>query len=237
VSIFASAVVPAVTSNIIRGNAADRAGGGLEIYHNAGVIAGNTILENEVIGFRGHRSGGGIQVFGKSTDGSPLFIMNNLVLDNRATTGGGGVDLLRGNAIFRGNNLFDNFPVNLHASSNLIGTLGNVSLDPNLPLSTLVPGDGYPSTDAGIGPVLCVGDTDPNCLSPAGDTVVSTLNYGTLDFYGRPRLLDGNGAPTSARWSWRRARRSTWTGTAWRTRSTTASARSIRLRPMPTPTG
>jgi hypothetical protein len=192
ISVFPSAIGPSITSNIIRGNRSDRSGGGINVYFNAGTIAGNTIVGNQAGLPNLQGTGGGLHVIGNSSDGSSLFIMNNIVMENRSTVRTGGVELSRTNVIFRGNNIFNNHPTNLLDNS-IIGTLGNVSIDPNLPPGTLAPDDGFPHIDTGRGPILCVGDpNDPGCLSPTGETVVRTLDYGTLDIFGRPRLLDGN---------------------------------------------
>ncbi|MGH9869990.1 MAG: thrombospondin type 3 repeat-containing protein [Candidatus Polarisedimenticolia bacterium] len=191
IALFRTALAPVVTSNIIRGNRADRAGGGIDVYVSGGTIAANTIVENVAGTANKGGSGAGIQVIGFSS-AAALFILDNLILDNRGTQGGG-LDFLGASAIVRSNNLHDNYPVNLHATRTSLDNQFNVSVDPNLS-AILVPGDGWPHTDAGRGPVLCVGNpNDPGCLSPFGNTQVTALKFGTLDFFGRPRVLDGDG--------------------------------------------
>ena len=190
IAILAGSFTPVVTSNVIEGNTADRAGGGLDLYLAAGTIALNTIASNRS-GISGQfGTGAAMQVTGNSSTGRPLYIMDNLVLNN-AGLRGGGVEMVRANATFRSNNLFNNYPLNLSSSFKLADNLGNVSLDPNLP-GSFVPGDGFPHTDAGRGPILCVGDPNDLCQSPLGSTQVATLDVGDLDFFGRPRVLDGN---------------------------------------------
>jgi len=186
---------PQITSNIIRGNRADQGGGGIDVYRAPAMIAGNTITGNAA-GVPGRRvgNGGGIGIVGVSglTTSQPI-VMNNLILDNRATDGGGGVDVIRATPSFYRNNLYGNTRENFSGATNPIGREGNVSVDPMLPLPSLVPDAGFVHIDAGDSGVICT-DTnpDPNCPNATGDRIVSTVPLGDLDFSGLPRTLDGD---------------------------------------------
>jgi parallel beta-helix repeat protein len=194
ISVFPSAAEPVITSNVIRGNRSDRSGGGINVYFSAGTIANNTITDNQAGVPNRNGGGGGIHVIGNASSGSSLFVVNNIITGNRSTVGAGGADLSRTSVIFRGNNVHDNFPIDMRDPA-VVGTLGNVSVDPRLVEENdlPVPGAGFPHVDTGRGPILCVGDPDdPGCLSATGETVVRTLRFGSLDILGRPRLLDGD---------------------------------------------
>ncbi|HKY31129.1 MAG TPA: thrombospondin type 3 repeat-containing protein [Candidatus Polarisedimenticolia bacterium] len=193
ISVFASASNPVITSNVIRGNRADQSGGGMDVYRNGAIIAGNTILEN-VAGLAGRPigHGAGVLVLGSSSDGTRTHLLNNLILRNSGSFGGG-LQVLGASPVLRSNNIHGNAPSDVQGIASPFGSGGNVSTDPNLPLGTLVPGPGFAHIDTGHNGLFCLDDeNDTSCPSAPGDRIVRSVSLGDNDFSGLPRTLDGD---------------------------------------------
>jgi len=195
------AFIPSITSNVIVGNLADRAGGGIDVYVTQTAVAGNTIAGNTAGRPRGRVGhAGGVGITGTvGTSGIDSIVMNNLILYNNATVDGGGADRNFSQPAFRSNNFFGNTSNHASGFTDLIGSTGNVSIDPNLAINPafpidpagLVPGAGFPHVDAGESGVFCL-VAAPGCPSPTGEDQVGVVSIGTLDFASSPRAVDGD---------------------------------------------
>lgn len=147
---------PVIERNVIRGNTAERFGGGISIDTDDGsTIAGNLIVGNSAV-----LSGGGIDVFASFpdiinntvvgncvqdgtvpcqfggggialTDSGVVEFYNNVVVGNEAPAGQvGGVNLVGSTADFRNNDTFGNLPADYSAGDDPTGVDGNIAADP-----------------------------------------------------------------------------------------------------------
>ncbi|HET6374021.1 MAG TPA: thrombospondin type 3 repeat-containing protein, partial [Candidatus Polarisedimenticolia bacterium] len=202
VAVLAGAQAPSITSNLILQNSAEQGGGGVDIFLSSPTVAGNTIAGNRAgVAGRSVGNGGGIEVAatkGNSAIAAP-FLLNNLLLDNIATRLGGGIDLFHARPIHRSNNLFGNAPNDFQGKTSPVGSQGNVSIDPNLPPGSFLPGPGFPHVEAGNDGVFCFDDfEDQTCPGPGGGLRVrAVIDPASSDFAGRSRLLDGDGDPNT----------------------------------------
>ncbi len=197
IAVLSASARPSVTSNVITDNSADQAGGGVDIFLSQPTVAGNTIARNRA-GLKGRSvgHGAGIEVAGDKDHPSSTapVIINNLILYNTSLRKAGGVETLYARPYFRSNNFFGNSPDNFKGKGNPIGSLGNVSIDPNLPAGSFVPDVDFAHVDTGSDGYISLDDklnADPNVT---GDRRVLIFgDIGTLDFAGHPRSFDGDG--------------------------------------------
>ena len=169
-----SATTPTLTNNVIVGNTANAAGGGVAVYYaTAGAsVRHNTIADNEA----GFLAGGVWIAYGDAFE-----IAANVITGNDSNLGG---DPMPGDGLYFNtvtgydvtyNDLHGNRGGNYEGVADQTGVGGNVSVPPGF----TAPGSG----DYSLGAGSLVIDAGPAVGLPASDLA------------GSPRPLEGNGAP------------------------------------------
>jgi len=169
----AQGTVPTLTNNLIVGNSAGTAGGGVAVYYatTAALLRHNTVADNVA-----SAAGGGIWI----AYGEAFEIAANVITGNGSNLGG---DPIPGDGLFFAgagynvlyNDVEGNRGGNYEGAPDQTGVAGNVSVPPGF----TAPGSG----DYSLGPGSALIDAGPLVGQPVSDLA------------GAPRPLEGNGVP------------------------------------------
>ena len=164
---------PTITNNLISGNLAEFAGAGVGIIGYSSILTSNTIVGNlSYQAGAGFSYGGGVYSFN-----SGVYITSNILYGNSAEAGAGGVDLFNSCWQLTYNDDFQNTPFgpSLVPKGGCSSSFSNHSFIDPLFLNS--PGSVN----------MCLRSDSP--LLDAGPMAGTT---DLVDFFGRPRHLDGN---------------------------------------------
>jgi hypothetical protein len=160
---------PMISNTLIIGNTAEKSGGGMDLYFSYPLVSNSTIVGNTATAPPSGGSGYGGGVYALNSDPE---LHSNVIINNTSDAGGGGVDLI--NSSFTTIDYCDTFGNSLpNISGTFQGNVGNISVDPWL--VSMSPLALCPRSDS---PVLDTGD-------PGG-------TFTLTDYYGRPRIMDGD---------------------------------------------
>ncbi len=165
---------PMISNNLIVGNTAELRGGALDLYFADPILTNNTIVSNDAFApGLAYAYGGAIYSYF-----SYARITSSLIYDNTSEGGGGGIDWVNSSYTVEFNDLYQNLPLNWSCVGCTNPAFppppGNVSVDPLL--------------QGGTGSLAFC----PRSHSPLVDGGSLTPPGATTDFFGRPRVLDGD---------------------------------------------
>lgn len=160
---------PTISNSLIIGNSAQGTGGGVDMEFAYPLIVNSTIIGNTVERPGAtYAYGGG--VYARFSDPT---LRGNLIIGNTAEAGGGGVDLINSDfTVIEYTDIAQNVPIDISGTFSSGGG-GNLSMDPQF----LFPG----------GPTYCVSSN-----SPVLDAGPAMAPASPVDFFGRPRVQDGD---------------------------------------------
>ncbi len=169
---------PRITNNLFVGNLSERSGAAVDMYYSYPVIVNNTMIGNESTR-PGQEAGVGGAIYALS---SGPTISSNVIHDNMAEGGGGGIDLVNSTYTVEFNNLSLNLPTNWSCQKT-IGSCAN---------PTFPPPPGNSSADARVEGNSIASRRCLRSSSPAVDGGPLAAPSEPTDFFGRPRVQDGD---------------------------------------------